>query len=113
MPKSKNTDLTRSTSTEVDEFLKKVELAPRPVASSSRGRRIFGMDATASREPMWDQACHIQSEMFTATASHGGLDVQLCFYRGFHPRYSVDSAIADYKINPSKFFSQHQFPVSH
>ncbi len=88
MPKSKNTELTRSSSSEVDEFLKKVELAPRPVASSSRGRLIFGMDATASREPMWDQACHIQSEMFSATAIHGGLDVQLCFYRGFHEFYA-------------------------
>jgi hypothetical protein len=41
------------------------------------------MDATASREPTWDRACHIQSEMFLATDSLGGLDVQLCYYRGF------------------------------
>ena len=63
-------------------------MTPRPVPSARRGRLIFGMDATASREPMWDQACHIQSEMFTETASIGGLDVQLCFYRGFREFYA-------------------------
>ncbi len=84
MTKSKKNQLSTSSSSEVDQFLKQVEMAPRPMASASRGRLIFGMDATASREPMWDQACHIQSEMFSATAIHGGLDVQMCFYRGFH-----------------------------
>ena len=84
----KKTDLARSTGSEVDEFLKKVELAPRPVPSATRGRLVFGMDATASREPMWDQACHIQSEMFTVTAAHGGLDIQLCYYRGFREFYA-------------------------
>ncbi len=104
MPKSKNTELTKSASSEVDAFLKQVELAPRPVASSSRGRLIFGMDATASREPMWDQACHIQSEMFAATASQGGLDVQMCFYRGFHQFFAskwVSSATALHRLMSS------------
>ncbi len=41
------------------------------------------MDATASREPTWDHACHLQGEMFSATDSLGGLSVQLCYYRGF------------------------------
>ena len=41
------------------------------------------MDATASREPTWDQACQIQGEMFSETATLGGLEVQLVFYRGF------------------------------
>ena len=41
------------------------------------------MDATASREPSWDQACQIQGEMFTETAALGGLEVQLLYYRGF------------------------------
>jgi hypothetical protein len=44
---------------------------------------IFAMDATASREPTWDQACHIQAEMFSETAALGGLEIQLCYYRGF------------------------------
>ena len=41
------------------------------------------MDATASRERTWDRASHIQSQMFQATAALGGLEIQLCFYRGY------------------------------
>ena len=41
------------------------------------------MDATASREPTWDQACQVQGQMFLETAALGGLDVQLVYYRGF------------------------------
>ena len=41
------------------------------------------MDATSSRQPMWDQAAHTQAEMFDVTGDLGGLDVQLAFYRGF------------------------------
>ena len=66
----------------VDRFLRQVAVAPRR-AGSGRGRLIFAMDATASREPTWDRACHIQGEMFTATGDLGGLEVQLVFYRGF------------------------------
>lgn len=44
---------------------------------------MFAMDATASRESSWDQACQIQGQMFTETDILGGLEVQLCFYRGF------------------------------
>lgn len=51
--------------------------------AEKRGRLIFALDATASRQPTWDRACEIQSEMFHATDALGGLEVQLCFYRGF------------------------------
>lgn len=68
---------------EVEEFLRKVATAPAPMRSGGRGRLIFAVDATASREPTWDMACHIQSEMFRETDALGGLDVQLVFYRGF------------------------------
>ena len=68
---------------EVDAFLAKLTATPPPARGQGRGRLIFAMDATASREPTWAQACHIQSEMFTASAALGGLDVQLVFYRGF------------------------------
>lgn len=44
---------------------------------------IFALDATASREATWDQACHLQSELFIATRDLGGLAIQLCYYRGF------------------------------
>jgi hypothetical protein len=56
--------------------------AARP--SGGRGRLIFALDATASRQPSWDRACRIQGEMFEATAALGGLDVKLVFYRGFN-----------------------------
>ena len=65
-------------------FLSKVRATPVAKAAGRRGRLIFAMDATASREPTWDRACEIQGEMFLATAALGGLDVQLVFYRGFH-----------------------------
>ena len=74
---------TKSKQAEVDAFLAKVASTPAATTSGARGRLIFAMDATASREPSWDRACHIQSEMFLETEALGGLDVQLCYYRGF------------------------------
>ncbi len=67
---------------EVDAFLRQVAAMPAARPAGGRGRLIFAMDATASRQPSWDHACKIQGEMFDATASLGGLDVQLVFYRG-------------------------------
>lgn len=49
-----------------------------------RGRLIFALDATASRQPTWDAAAHLQSQMFATVAAIGGLDVQLVYYRGFN-----------------------------
>ncbi|MCP4042039.1 MAG: VWA domain-containing protein [Gammaproteobacteria bacterium] len=72
-----------SSRTEVDAFLSKVAATPTHIAHSGRGRLIFAMDATASRGPTWDQASRIQAEMFTETAALGGLDIQLCYYRGY------------------------------
>ncbi|ADJ27881.1 hypothetical protein [Nitrosococcus watsonii] len=72
-----------SSSSEVDAFLKKVAAMPQIKSGSRHGRLIFAMDATASREPTWDRACHIQAQMFQETAALGGLEVQLCYYRGF------------------------------
>lgn len=68
---------------EVDEFLAKVAATPARKPVGERGRLIFAMDATMSREPAWDNACQIQGEMFRETALLGGLDVQLVYYRGF------------------------------
>jgi hypothetical protein len=72
-----------SSSADVDAFLADLKRAPAVRAGSGRGRLIFALDATASREPSWDRACRIQGEMFEATAALGGLDVKLVFYRGF------------------------------
>lgn len=73
----------RSSSADVDAFLRDLEKAPAVRQGGGRGRLIFALDATASREPSWDRACRIQGEMFEATAGLGGLDVRLVFYRGF------------------------------
>ena len=67
----------------VDDFLRKVAATPAVRPGEGRGRLIFAMDATASREPTWDRASHIQAEMFSETAALGGLDIQLVYYRGF------------------------------
>lgn len=68
---------------DVREFLAKVAVTPRAPRPEGRGRLVFALDATASRQPTWDRAAHIQGEMFTETAALGGLELQLCFYRGF------------------------------
>jgi hypothetical protein len=73
-----------SRSGEVDAFLDQLKRMPAARPSGSRGRLIFALDATASREPSWDRACRIQGEMFEATAALGGLDVKLVYYRGFN-----------------------------
>jgi hypothetical protein len=48
----------------------------------SRGRLIFGLDATMSRQPTWDMAAGLQAEMFREVAATGNLDLQLVYYRG-------------------------------
>jgi len=74
----------RPASTKVAAFLQQVASVPAPRAGTHRpGRLIFAIDATASRQPSWDRACHLQAEMFAAAAGHGGLAVQLAYYRGF------------------------------
>lgn len=46
------------------------------------------MDATASRQPTWDRACHLQREMFLAASQGTSLCVQLCYFRGFKDFYT-------------------------
>jgi len=73
----------KSSSGEIADFLNKVAMAPSVAAPGQRGRLIFAMDATASREPTWDRASHTQAEMFKETSALGGLEIQLVYYRGF------------------------------
>ena len=71
-----------SSRAEIDAFLADVSaLAPR-AGAGSRGRLIFALDATMSRQPTWDQACRLQGDMFREAAAIGGLDIQLVYYRG-------------------------------
>ncbi len=80
----KKGDLTaKATSDDVSAFLDKIARTPAVKTAGGKGRLIFAMDATASREPTWDRACHIQAQMFTETEGLGGLEVQLVYYRGF------------------------------
>ena len=72
---------TRSDKQAIDQFINEVRTLPKQ--GGGQGRLIFALDATASREATWDQACHLQSELFIATRDLGGLAIQLCYYRGF------------------------------
>jgi hypothetical protein len=67
---------------EIDAFLKQVKSLGAAGPSGQRGRLIFALDATMSRQPMWDTACSLQADMFRETSAIGGLDVQLLYYRG-------------------------------
>jgi len=68
---------------DVAAFLERLKTVPAPHPGGRPGRLIFAMDATASRQPSWDRACHIQSQMFVETAKLGGLEIQLAYYRGY------------------------------
>ncbi len=73
----------KSSGDQVAAFLNQVAKAPVAKKAGERGRLIIALDATASRQPTWGRASHIQAEMFEETASLGGLEIQLCFYRGY------------------------------
>ena len=74
-----------SSRADIDAFLAKVKtLAPTVTEPGKRGRLIFALDATMSRQPMWDLACSLQGDMFREVATIGGLDVQLVYYRGLN-----------------------------
>jgi len=63
-------------------FLDKVSRTPAR-REPGRGRLIFALDATMSRERSWDHAMHIQADMFDGVAELGGLDIQLAWFRSF------------------------------
>jgi hypothetical protein len=66
----------------VDAFLNRVKALGPATVPGQRGRLIFALDATMSRQPTWDTACRLQAEMFREAAAVGGLDIQLIYYRG-------------------------------
>ena len=71
-----------SSRSEVDAFLGQVKALGPAAKAGARGRLVFALDATMSRQPTWDQACVLQAEMFREAAAAGGLDIQLVYYRG-------------------------------
>jgi hypothetical protein len=72
---------TTSSRSEIDAFLSKVKSLGPATGVAGRGRLIFALDATMSRQPLWDTACKLQGEMFREAAAIGGLVVQLVYYR--------------------------------
>ena len=83
---------------DVRKFLDKVAAAPIRTKIGEKGRLIFGLDATASRQPAWDRACHLQGEMFQETAALGGL-------------FAIAENYPDLKANEN--FMQLQKRISH
>jgi hypothetical protein len=67
---------------EIAEFIERVRSLEPAKAASTRGRLIFALDATMSRQPTWDSACALQADMFREAAKSGGLDIQLVYFRG-------------------------------
>jgi hypothetical protein len=59
----------------IENFIERTKAAER-----SRPRLIFALDATASRQPTWNEASELQAEMFRAAGN--AVEVQLLFYRG-------------------------------
>lgn len=81
MGESNGKAITRSGAAAVEAFLAKAAALPAPGALA-RGRLMMGLDATASRQPTWDEAARVQGELFEVTRGLGGLAVQLVFFRG-------------------------------
>jgi hypothetical protein len=74
VPAGKGTPAETSSRAEIDAFLERVRTIERAQPASPRGRLIFALDATMSRQPTWDTACKLQGEMFLEAQAIGGLD---------------------------------------
>ena len=72
----------------IADFVAKVDALSRErrntgAPAGGKGRLLFALDATMSRQPTWDLACQLQAEMFKAVSGIGALKVQLLYFRGF------------------------------
>lgn len=74
---------THSSDTEVADFLNTMKTLANKGPAGDRGRLIFAMDATMSRQPTWDMALKLQADMFREVRAIGGLDVQLVYFRSY------------------------------
>lgn len=72
-----------SSDRDVAEFIKKMKMTAPSTGDSHRGRLLFAMDATMSRQPTWDLALKLQADMFIEVKAIGGLDVQLIYFRSY------------------------------
>ncbi|HVX75008.1 MAG TPA: VWA domain-containing protein [Bradyrhizobium sp.] len=80
---SGNSSSLTSTSEDIAAFVARAR-AMSPHAAGARGRLVFALDATMSRQPTWDMACALQADMFREAAAVGSLDIRLVYYRGFN-----------------------------
>src|SRR5271154_1949169 len=74
---------TPSASEDIAAFVAKAR-AMSPHAAGAKGRLVFALDATMSRQPTWDMACALQADMFREAAVSGSLDIRLVYYRGLN-----------------------------
>jgi hypothetical protein len=72
-----------SASDDIAAFVAKAR-AMSPHEAGARGRLIFALDATMSRQPTWDMACALQADMFREAAALGSLDIRRVYYRGLN-----------------------------
>jgi hypothetical protein len=72
-----------SASEDIAAFVTKAR-AMSPHRAGAKGRLIFALDATMSRQPTWDMACTLQADMFREAAAIGSLDIRLVYYRGLN-----------------------------
>ena len=79
---SKQTPAPASSRPEIEAFIERVRGLGPAATGGKRGRLVFALDATMSRQPTWDSACALQADMFREAASIGGLDIQLVYFRG-------------------------------
>ncbi len=70
--------ISQSSRKDIDAFVKKAgELKN---TRQNTGKLLFALDATASRQPTWDHATHVQYAMFDTVQQ--GLLIQLMYFRG-------------------------------
>jgi len=79
---SQQTPAPVSSKPEIEAFVEKLRALGPSTAQGKRGRLVFALDATMSRQPTWDTACTLQADMFREAAGIGGLDIQLVYLRG-------------------------------
>lgn len=72
-----------SSDRDVADFIEKMKATAPSAGDGRRGRLIFAMDATMSRQPTWDMALKLQADMFIEVKAVGGLDVQLIYFRSY------------------------------
>jgi hypothetical protein len=72
-----------SASEDIAAFVAKAR-AMSPHAAGAKGRLVFALDATMSRQPTWDMACALQADMFREASALGSLDIRLVYYRGLN-----------------------------